>query len=152
MKRRVRLVWFALAAGIALIAGFAQSGCFTRTASKPREESTIKVLGLLYGQYMGQHMGKAPPSEQAFREFVQKQTAFLQQFHVENVDELFRSARDGEPYTVVYGDLSQAGQLLGAPVIAWEKKGVNGRRYVVNTLGSVKEVTDEEFAKLGRPS
>ncbi|MGB9688728.1 hypothetical protein [Thermogutta sp.] len=148
MKGRVRLVWSIVAAGIALLAGISQSGCYTRTASKPREESTIKILGLLYGQYMGQHMGKAPPNEQAFREFVQRQTGFLKQFHIENSEDVFRSARDGEPYAVLYGDLSRTGQLLGAPVIAWEKKGVNGRRYIVNTLGSVKEVTEEEFTKL----
>lgn len=124
------------------------AGCRPRAESKPREESSIKVLGLLYGQYIGQHMGRPPQDEQAFRAFVQKQEAFLKQFHLESPDQVFRSERDGEPYTVVYGDLSKTGQLFGGPVVAWEKKGVGGRRYVVNSLGAVKEVTEEEFKQL----
>ncbi len=123
-------------------------GCTSHTESKPQEESSIKVLGLLYGQYVGQHMGRPPQDEQAFRSFVQKQTAFLQQFHIDSPDQVFKSARDGEPYAVIYGDASKVGQLSGAPVIAWEKKGVGGRRYVANSLGAVKEVTDEEFKQL----
>lgn len=123
-------------------------GCRSRAESKPREESHIKVLGLLYGQYVGQHMGRPPQDEQTFRAFVQRQEAFLKQFRLESADQVFQSERDGEPYTVVYGDLSKTGQFLGGPVVAWEKKGVGGRRYVVNSLGAVKEVTEEEFKQL----
>lgn len=150
MKRLIALrvgfwQWGAL---VLLVGVMLMLGCQPRAASKPREEAPIKVLGLLYGQFIGQNMGRPPASEEQFRSFVQKQGAFLKQMNVESPEQIFRSNRDGEPYVVLYGDLSKAGQLSGAPIVAWEAKGAGGKRYIVNSLGAVKEVTEEEFKQL----
>lgn len=112
------------------------------------EESRLKPLALLYGQYTGQHMGKAPANEEEFQKFVSQQISFLQQFKISDPSQLFISERDGKPYRVVYAGEPSPGQLLGAPIVAWEQEGINGKRFVGNTLGAVKEVSEEEFRQL----
>lgn len=147
MKRL--LLWRVLGKRMALLSVLLLwAGCSTKTASKPMEESRLKPLVLLYGQYTGQHMGKPPANEQEFRDFVSRQTAFLQQFQISDSSQLFISERDGKPYKVVYRGDRSPGQLLGAPIVAWEQDGVNGKRFVGNTLGAVKEVSEDEFRQL----
>ncbi|MGQ9562695.1 MAG: hypothetical protein ACUVTH_04110 [Thermogutta sp.] len=146
--KRVRYSWLCAGKLILLLVLSVWIGCSTKTASKPMEESRLKPLALLYGQYTGQHMGKAPANEEVFRKFVSQQTSFLQQFKISDPSQLFISERDGKPYRVVYAGETSPGQLLGAPIVAWEQDGVNGKRFVGNTLGAVKEVSEEEFRQL----
>ena len=109
------------------------------TAGVKQEESSLKKLALFYGPYQGQHEGALPPDEQALKEFIKAQG-------ITDVDALFVSERDKQPYVILY-----AGETLGtegpggSPVVAYEKYGVGGKRYVASTLGAVEEVDDAKF-------
>ncbi len=129
---------------------FALAGCSPGgKASAPLQESNLKPLGLLYGQFMGQHQGRPPESEAEFKKFIQeKGLGMLKQFNVPDVDSLFISPRDKQPYVVLYGPPKGPPGLAGQPVIAYEQVGVRGRRFVTNSLGTVEEVDEAKFREL----
>ncbi len=64
-------------------------------------------------------------------------------------DKYLRSTRDGEEFVVVWG--LQLTKLPLDTIIAYERKGVDGKRLVLDLNGVVREVTPEEFAQLRFP-
>lgn len=137
-KRFVASVsWVVLVATLCLV------GCRSREESKPRESSRLKPLAILYGQYVGQHGGKAPADEAALKEFIASQGTMLKSFGVTDAASLFVSERDGQPYVVLYGSAA-----TGKPIVAYEQTGVDGWRYVGDTLGAVQEVDEARFRQL----
>lgn len=124
------------------------AGCAPQTQSKKQQESRLKPLSLLYGQYMGQHRGQPPKNEEEFKNFVQAQKSFLNQFGITDAATLFISERDGQPYVVIYGQPKGPAALSGQPVIAYEKVGVEGKRFVASQLGAVEEVDEARFKEL----
>ncbi|MGE3809277.1 MAG: hypothetical protein AB7K24_31825 [Gemmataceae bacterium] len=65
--------------------------------------------------------------------------------------ESMRSPRDGEPFVVCWGfDLFQpAGN--STPVLAYEKHGKDGRRFVINVMSAVRELNESEFQQATFP-
>ena len=62
----------------------------------------------------------------------------------ENIDEFLRSPNDGEPYEIMWGvNLDRQNDLN--LVFAHEKKGVDGKRYVINVGRIVLHLTEAEF-------
>jgi hypothetical protein len=60
-----------------------------------------------------------------------------------------RSPRDGEEFVVVWGlDLDRAS---ADTVVAYERKGADGKRMVVTADSTVKEVTDDELKQMKFP-
>lgn len=118
-------------------------------ASAPMQESNIKPLAMLYGQFMGQHQGRPPSSEEEFKKFIQERgMGILKQFGIPSVDALFISERDKQPYVVIYGEPKGPPALAGQPVCVYERQGVGGRRYVASSLGAVEEVDEARFREL----
>ena len=70
---------------------------------------------------------------------------FLREFG--NPEEILRSPRDRDLYVICWGvDLSRPPSwATGAPVLAYERRPVEGKRYVLTTHGSVSLMGDEEF-------
>jgi hypothetical protein len=65
-------------------------------------------------------------------------------------DELLRSANDGEPFVILWGvDFLKLPPGRDDPftVAAYEKRGANGRRYVLRFPLSVVAMTDDEFLR-----
>ncbi|MCR4410828.1 MAG: hypothetical protein NUV77_00210 [Thermoguttaceae bacterium] len=124
------------------------AGCGSRSASKKQQESNLKPLAILYGQYMGQNRGQPPASEAEFKKFVTAQGRFLKTFGVMDPASIFVSERDGQPYVIVYGKPAGPAALAGQPVIAYEKVGVGGRRFVASQVGAVEEVDEAKFKQL----
>jgi hypothetical protein len=60
-----------------------------------------------------------------------------------------RSARDGEEFVVVWG--LRLSSTEPDTVVAYERKGVDGKRMVVTADSKILEVTQEEFANLKFP-
>lgn len=59
-------------------------------------------------------------------------------------DQYLRSPRDGQPYVILYGArLDPSGQGV---ILAYEKTGAEGNRYVMMLSRDVKLMTNEEFA------
>jgi hypothetical protein len=64
-------------------------------------------------------------------------------------DKYLRSTRDGEEFVVVWGQQIHA--LPAGTIIAYERKGVDGKRLVGDINANVREVTTEEFTTLKFP-
>jgi hypothetical protein len=60
-------------------------------------------------------------------------------------DEMLISRRDGQPFVIFFGNRIRAEG--GDTVLAYEKEGKEGKRFVLTLGGNVKSMTDEEFAK-----
>jgi len=58
------------------------------------------------------------------------------------------SPNDGEKFVVLYGTRTTG----GSPIIAYEKKGKDGKRLVANTQVRIWPVTEEEFGRLRLPA
>lgn len=125
------------------------TGCTgPQNASSEREQSNLKPLAILYGQFMGQHRGQPPKNIKDFKEFAASKSEMLNQFKVANADALLTSSRDGEPYIVVFGKASGPPGPGGAPVIAYEQTGKDGKRWIATSIGAVAEVDEAEFRRL----
>jgi hypothetical protein len=58
-------------------------------------------------------------------------------------DQVLRSPRDGQPYVILFGAPLDA---TGAhTILAFERQGAEGRRYVLTVARGVKLLTQEEF-------
>lgn len=124
------------------------AGCSHREEAA-REISTLKPLVILYGQYVGQHRGQPPASEAEFKKFVETQgAATLQSFGVTEPGDVWISSRDGQPYVILYGPVAGPPGPGGQPVVAYEREGVGGKRYVASNLGAVEEVDETQFRQL----
>jgi hypothetical protein len=128
------------------------AGCSgPQNASKPLEESSIKPLAMYYGRSRSQNMGQPPADEQAFRKYLATMSAedLKKDFNVGSIDELFISKRDNQPYVIMYGTNNNPPTGPGSqPVVAYEKTGVGGKRYVATELGGVEEVDEARFKQL----
>lgn len=123
--------------GLVLLLG-AIGGC--RSATTPPEDSRPSKLAIYYGRYMSQHQGKSPPNEAEFKKFIKKTDAEA------NLDELFVSPRDKEPYVVRY---DMKASMPGAMTITvHERTGVAGSRMISLSTGQVKTVDEAEFKEL----
>ncbi|MFW5693154.1 MAG: hypothetical protein ACOCWL_02965 [Thermoguttaceae bacterium] len=123
----------------------------SRRQAAAREESRLKPLAVLYGQFTGRNRGNPPANDAQFKEFIRSHDAEqLASLGVDDVDELFVSERDGEPYVVLYGDAAQGNPPgpAGAPVVAYEQEGVRGKRFVASSMGAVEEVDEARFREL----
>ena len=124
---------------VLILTAYAAAGC-SKPAPPPVEESRLSKLAVFYGRYISQNKGKTPPNEAELKKFIAKLEPAA------NLDELFVSPRDSEPYVVRYN--IKAGMPGGAVVTAHEKTGVEGKRMVALTTGDVRTVDEAEFKKL----
>jgi hypothetical protein len=62
----------------------------------------------------------------------------------ENPDDVLRSPNDGEPYEILWGVNLERQTEFGA-IFAHEKKGVDGKRYVITVSRLVSQMTDAEL-------
>jgi hypothetical protein len=133
------LRFLSLAAVAALLAGCGPS------KQKVELESNIKAITVAYGRYFQSNRGQPPASEAELKAFVEKMPP--EQLGVKDPAGMWVSTRDKQPYVVVYGQNPNPPGPSG-PVVVYESKGVNGRRYVGTSLGNTEEVTEERFRQL----
>jgi len=113
-------------------------GCTPTQA--PVEQTRLSKLAVFYGKYISQNKGQTPPGEKELKAFIQKNDNTV------NLDELFTSPRDKEPYVVRY-KLGMAAPGA-AMVTAHEKTGVDGKKMISLATGEVRTVDDTELQKL----
>jgi hypothetical protein len=124
-------------------------GCKSQQNSLPREQSGLKRLALVYGRYIARHRGQPPASEADLKKYVQEMSpADLKAFGVEDANRIFISERDGKPYVIVCGQAKGPPGPGGAPVVAYEQEGKDGKRWVASYLGAVEEVDDARFRQM----
>jgi hypothetical protein len=126
----------------ALAIGSGSSGCSSPAASEEDETTTdLRSIARAYDSVIG--MRKKPPRS------VDEIKQVLVDFHdvgwVGPPDDVLISSRDGQPYVIVLGvDL---GAEISKDVLAYEKNGAEGKRYVLLTSRDVMQMTDDEFAQ-----
>lgn len=117
-------------------------GCGPSETQTVSEDSHIKSITVMYGQYLAANKGRPPVDEKAFKSFLE-QTIKSRQMQT-TVSEWMKSPRDNEEYGVRYGTLGNSDK----GVFIYEKKGKNGKRFVGFATGAVEEVDEARFKEL----
>ncbi len=112
-------------------------------------DTNIKRLGTMYGFFHLRNQFRGPKNEDEFKKFIGEQDASrlaLAGISTSNVAELFVSERDQQPFKIRYGVNTQLrGPSL--PVI-FEANGLEGKRQVAFTGGSIEEVEASKYDEL----
>ena len=122
-------------------------GCSSSSpAPTTPERLLLRHLAILYGKYQGANQGKPPKDEAQFKKFIkglnENQLATAGVSPAE-IDELFVSPRDGQPYDIRYNNPPSSEALVVA-----ERTGRNGKRMVAYSTGRVDEIDDAEYQKI----
>jgi hypothetical protein len=110
----------------------------------------MSTLATFYGDYINSY-GAPPKDEAAFRTFLQERHQQIERMKLGGVDDLLKSARDGQPLVVIYGKKLAPPDSPTTPWAAYEKTGVEGKRLAAKVRGTVDELTGDEIAKITAP-
>jgi len=126
------------------------AGCQQGTGRQvPDVEANVKNLAIFFGRYVSQHRGQTPPDKESFKKFIASHPAAeLAALKITDVEQMFVSPRDKQPYVVRYGFTLPPPSPTGSPVVAYEKVGVSGRRFVAYANSGAEEVDDARFRQL----
>src|SRR5947209_3813262 len=127
---RVRSVPWVTALVLAAL-GVAAGGCGPKVAGLEREpegREEMRRLVSLYSAYRTAN-NSPPANADQLRAWAKKQSAAkLTEMQIDDPDKAFISPRDNKPFVVLPMNASAArGPMI---VIAYEKEGVNGKRYI----------------------
>lgn len=123
---------------VALVA-LAVAGCSSR--SGPQEEPAafrLRKIGQAYE--LAADLRNRPP-----RKVDELERMFKELGETGDPAELLRSPRDGQPYVIIFGAPFDADDR--ATLLAYEKNGAEGTRYVLTLAREVKLMKNEEFAR-----
>jgi hypothetical protein len=117
-------------------------------AAKPEPDAKVRLTKILrlYQLYVDKNK-KGPADESALREFGGTLTPEQRDESLigDDLDTIFTSPRDGQPYVIRYGLKIDPGGATRA--VAWEATGKDGKRFVALTMGYVEEYNDATFRK-----
>jgi hypothetical protein len=130
-----------------LAVGLMLAGC---AEEQPAEQSDLRLLSVMYGQFRSSHRGELPQDEKQFKSFIANERAqALANSGISSVDALFVSHRDGKPYVVKYRNTKD---WPLQEIVAYEQEGEDGVRQAANDMGGVSELTGEQFqARIAEP-
>ncbi|TWU22574.1 hypothetical protein [Bythopirellula polymerisocia] len=127
---------------------FSTIGCGSGSSSSSQTEDVhLKVLGLLYGQFMSQSAGKAPANQKVFLEYLKSDSANWDNLAPSAEDFLSKSG-DGTELTVLFGSEVKTPEDGGLPWVAFEKLPEENKYRVVNARGFVRLVDKQELDQL----
>ncbi len=137
-----RVITFFWLAALGAGAGCTPSEVVVRAKLEPAHEHLMHV-GSAYNRFNAKY-AKAPAAAADLK-------PFLQEFG--NPDDLLRSPRDGAPYVICWGVNLLVPQpwVQSTGILAYEQRGVQGKRYVLTTMRSVVLMTDDEFRQASFP-
>ncbi len=124
------------------LAGLTGCGSGPHVVALSDSEKNLTHIAMAYGEAQSS-LGHPPKNAEQLK-------PFLKEFG--NPDELLVSPNDGQPYVVIWG----ADTTRGGPteykgmwgILAYEKKGANGKRAVTDIRGRPLTVPEADFAKL----
>jgi hypothetical protein len=120
------------------------AGCGATPSAAPASNADFQKLAALYSRMIT--AGAPPASEAEFRTAIKDRLKpVADALEVTDVDALFVSRRDGKPIVVVYGR-RPAG--MNSEVVAYEQVGVDGKRLVGFSLGTIEEADEQRFREL----
>jgi hypothetical protein len=107
------------------------------------ETEHAKKLSEVYRSYVAANRGKKPANEAALKQYAKTLSPeLLEIMKIDDVEAIFASPRDNQPYVVAYGAKATG------PVIIHEQQGVDGKKIVATREGAVQEVEDAELQRL----
>lgn len=125
----------------------ALAGCgAAQPADDRRSTDHMKVVGLLLAEYASSHGGAMPATQEDFVKFLEREPANWNKL-VSAPAELLNSPRNGKPLTLVLGAKPKEPADGSLPWIAYESEGVDGKHFMVNLRGNVREVSTAELAQ-----
>jgi hypothetical protein len=127
--------------GLVIVVGCGQPAV-VNTPLDPTHERLLKI-GLAYQEFTAANQ-KPPQSEKDLKPLLAKSGAD---------DSVWTSARDQAPFVIMWNvDLTQPPTwATSTPVLAYEQRGKDGKRLVRTVVGSVEELSAEDFAKASFP-
>ena len=122
------------------------SGCRTKSdAARERESSHLRSLISVFN-FATAKLGHRPANEAEFKSFISANARpMIDSLHLADVNELFVSERDGQPFVVLYGTAPNG---AARDLIAYEQTGVASVRLVGYSLGAIAEVDERQFSQL----
>ncbi len=116
-------------------------GCACR-GGPSAAEAGLKLLAVQYGRFVSQNKGMSPPGPQEFKDFIGQNST------LEDVDKIFISPRDQQPFVIVYNLRLGAPDKYGGPAIIYEQTGVAGKRLVALPTTRIEEVDEARWQEL----
>jgi hypothetical protein len=141
----MKVCWYARRFALC-VAAVALLGCQAKTVSKADKSPHLATLARLYHEAEST-LGHRPKDEAEFKSFIASR-AHSDSSLTGNIEELFLSERDGQPFAVLYGDAASAMQ---SSLVAYEQIGVEGKRLAASSLGVISQVSAKKFVKLVSP-
>ncbi len=139
-KRKDRgqlLKWLGWGANLVVV-WFALSGCSSKPV-KQEDPGAVNLRKISQAYDVADlKIGHPPRNEEELKR------CFQEIGETGDPDPILRSPRDGEPYVILYGPAldSSARDVI----LAYEKNGADGKRYVLTLARRVQVMTDSEFA------
>jgi hypothetical protein len=137
-------------AGLALIKLVLLAGCGGNELESPTAIK-LKALGNFYLDYAISNKNQGPANELVFKKHLKGLPDFLLKnagLDPDAIDKAFVSERDQLPFVIVYGIPIGSVSGKSAPLVAYEKNGVNGRRLVGFANAKVDLVNDSRLEEL----
>ena len=113
----------------------------------------LKGLATMYLDFAAAK-GSGPTNEQEFRKHlrtVEKMVLEMNGVNPAAIDETFVSPRDNQPFVIVYGVGISGISGTKAPLVAYEKTGVNGKRLVAFANTKLDHVDESQLQELQTP-
>lgn len=112
-------------------------------------DSNIRRVANLYTAFQIRNSGRGPKDEAEFKSFIErdmsKRKLEMMGINPTDIEDLFRSERDGKPFVIRYG---VSGGLTTTEPVVFEQEGREGRRKVAFTNGPVEEVDNARYEQL----
>src|SRR5262249_49075238 len=126
----------------------AVAGCGKSRVEASGGEKRTRALGMMYLRYSTNNIGRKQSVEQ-FKQFIKKVPANeLEPYGIQpaDLDPLFVSPRDGQPYVIRFGaPPAPPSPLAPATVVIYEATGAGGKRLTFDAVGGVADLDEEAF-------
>jgi hypothetical protein len=143
-RSRVAIGWLLIVVACGLI------GCGSRSTKPDPSPTNLRQIQALYRVYTQVRGGVGPRDANEFKRFIRAEgSGDAQRLHVDltQLDQLFISPRDEQPYLINYG-LRLADEQNKRQIIVAERVGHNGKRAIGDLRGWVEEVDADQAAEL----
>jgi hypothetical protein len=128
---------------VLMLATTGLAGCSAKPVvmGSPAEKQNLLFIAQAYIDAAEGKLGRPPNNAEEFKSFLEE----IGRINNRNADDILVSPNDGLPYVIVWG------QAPGRYPIAYEQKGKEGKRLVIDSRLMPWSVTDEGFARLRLP-
>jgi hypothetical protein len=104
----------------------------------------VRTMSSFYEGYLREHGNQPPPSEQAFREYLNTKQENLQKAGLK-IEEMFLSPRNAKPLQWAFGQKVPYYRQNNMACYAYETEPVGGKRLVIGNRGMFVELDETNF-------